>query len=129
MGRGSLLPEVSMGLLDGLRGALGGMLGQAEAQVLPELLSKALAGTSAGSLQGLLDKLRQAGLGPQVASWLGSGPNQPITAAQLETALGDDVVERISMLNMPPDQIFGFLAEHLPAVIDRLSPQGMLQPS
>jgi uncharacterized protein YidB (DUF937 family) len=114
-----------MGILDGV---LGRALNEAEAQILPGLLSKALSGTSAGSLSGLLDQLRSAGLGPQVASWLGSGPNQPITAAQLEAALGDDVVEKISSsLNMPPDQIFGFLAQHLPAVIDALSPHGSLQ--
>ena len=114
-----------MGLLDGLTG---GLLGQIEAKVLPELLSKALAQTSLGSLQGLLDKLKQSGLGPQVSSWLGSGPNQPITAQQLEAALGDQVVGKIAAtLNMPPDQIFGFLAKHLPTVIDALSPNGTLQ--
>lgn len=116
-----------MGILDGLTG---GMLGQIEAQLLPGLLSKALAGTSLGSLQGLLDKLKQSGLGPQVSSWLGSGPNQAITAEQLEAALGNGVVDKISTtLNMPPDQIFGFLAKHLPTVIDALSPNGTLQHS
>ncbi len=114
-----------MGLFDNL---VGGVLGQVEAQLLPGLLTKALAQTELGSLQGLLDKLRQSGLGPQVASWLGSGPNQPITAEQLEKALGDGVVDKISStLNMPPDEIFGFLARHLPAVIDALSPHGVLQ--
>lgn len=117
-----------MGLLDGLKGALGGVLGEAEQQVLPQLLSRALAGTSIGSLQGLLDRLRAAGLDQQVSSWLGNGPNQPITAAQLEAVLGDDVVAKISStLNMPPDEIFGFLAAQLPALIDRLSPHGKLQ--
>ncbi len=116
-----------MGIFDGLAG---GLLGQVEAQLLPGLLAKALAQTSLGSLQGLLDKLRASGLGPQVSSWLGSGPNQPITAQQLEAALGENVVAKISStLNMPPDQVFGFLAKHLPAVIDALSPQGTLKPA
>lgn len=115
-----------MGMFDGL---MGGVLGELEAQVLPGLLSKALAGTSLGSIQGLLDKLRQSGLGPQVSSWLGSGANQPITAQQLEAALGEGVVEKISTtLNMPPDEVFGFLAKHLPTLIDALSPQGTLKP-
>lgn len=117
-----------MALLDGLKGALGGLIGEAEQQVLPQLLSDALSGTSVGSLQGLLDRLRAAGLDQQVSSWLGSGPNEPITAEQLEAALGNDAVARISTaLNMSPDQIFGFLAAHLPALIDRLSPHGSLQ--
>src|SRR4051812_6207751 len=92
---------------------LGGLLSEAESQILPGLLQKALAQTSLGSLQGLLDKLRASGLGPQVQSWLSGGTNQPITAQQLESALGDKVVDKISgTLNMPPDQIFGFLAAH-----------------
>jgi uncharacterized protein YidB (DUF937 family) len=38
------------------------------------------------------------------------------------------VVHKISAaLNMPPNQIFGFLAEHLPDGIDALSPQGTLK--
>ena len=41
---------------------------------------------------------------------------------------GDTVVAKISgTLNMPPDQIFGFLAKHLPTIIDALSPNGQLQ--
>jgi uncharacterized protein YidB (DUF937 family) len=116
-----------MGIFDGLTGSI---LGDLEAKLLPELLSKALANTSLGSLQGLLDKLQQSGLGPEVASWLGSGANQPITAEQLEKALRDGVVDKISTtLNMPPDEVFGFLAKHLPAVIDVLSPHGTLKPT
>ncbi len=107
---------------------LGGLLSEAESQILPGLLNKALAQTNLGSLQGLLDKLKASGLGPQVQSWLGSGANQAITAQQLESVLGDKVVDKISStLNMPPDQIFGFLASHLPALIDTLSPHGTLQ--
>lgn len=114
-----------MGLLDGL---IGQVVGQLEAQALPGLLQKALAQTQLGSLQGLLDKLRASGLGPQVDSWLGRGENQPITAQQLENALGEGVVSKISTtLNMPPDEIFGFLAKWLPGVIDALSPHGQLQ--
>ena len=115
-----------MGILDGL---IGQMMGQFEAQMLPGLLQKALAQTSLGSLQGLLEKLRASGLGPQVDSWLGRGANQPVTADQLEKALGDKTVEKISTtLNMPPDQIFGFLAKWLPTIIDALSPGGRLSP-
>jgi uncharacterized protein YidB (DUF937 family) len=117
-----------MGLLDGLKGALGGIVGQAEAELLPALLSKALAGTSLGSLQGLLDKLQQSGLGPQVASWLGNGANQPVTPDQIEAALGDNVIGKISAtLNLPPDEVTGFLAAHLPTLINALSPHGTLQ--
>jgi len=117
-----------MSLFDGLKGALGGLVEQAEAQLLPELLSKALASTSLGSLQGLLEKLQASGLGPQVASWLGSGANQPVTAEQIEAALGDTIIGKIaSTFNRSPDEVAGFLAAHLPTLINALSPNGALQ--
>jgi hypothetical protein len=54
---------------------------------------------------------------------LGSAAGQPNTAGQLEEALDDGVVEKLSStLNMLPDEIFGFLAKHLPTVIDALNP-------
>ena len=117
-----------MGLFDSFKTLVGGVLGEAETQALSTGLSSALAGTELGSLDGLLDKLKQSGLGPQVKSWLGGGTNQPITAEQLEAALGPAIVDRISStLHLPPDQVFGFLAAHLPALIDKLSPSGVVQ--
>jgi uncharacterized protein YidB (DUF937 family) len=59
-----------MGLFDSLSGGLKNVLEQAETATLPALISAVLAKTSLGNMQGLLDKLQQSGLGPQVASWL-----------------------------------------------------------
>ena len=39
-------------------------------------------------LNPLLDQLRQAGLGRQVDSWIGTGPNEPVEPQELERALG-----------------------------------------
>ncbi len=64
-----------MGLFDNLGGAIKGLAGQVEAAALPALLSAALAKTDLKDMQGLLDKLQQSGLGPQVSSWLGDGKN------------------------------------------------------
>src|SRR5450759_2972976 len=75
-----------MGLFDSLSGGLKNALGQAEAAAMPALISRVLAKTDLGNMQGLLNKLQQSGLGPQVASWLGDGKNMPITPDQLRTA-------------------------------------------
>jgi uncharacterized protein YidB (DUF937 family) len=56
-----------MGLLDNLSGAVKGLAGQLETAALPALLSAALAKTDLKDMQGLLDKLQQSGLGPQVS--------------------------------------------------------------
>ncbi len=82
-----------MGLFDdlsgGLKGAMGQMLGQAlgqlETNALPGLLSQVLGNTELGNVGGLLTKLQQGGLGGQVASWLGSGGNMPISVDQLRS--------------------------------------------
>jgi uncharacterized protein YidB (DUF937 family) len=117
-----------MAILDQLRSLLGAVTGAAEAQMLPQLLDKVLAASGIGSLQGLLERLRAAGLDRQVESWLSGGPSEPITPQQLEAALGDGIVARISdALDMPPDDIFGPLASALPGLIDRLSPHGRLE--
>ena len=63
-----------MGLLDslGLGDTLKGALGQIEAAGLPALVNSVLAKTQYHDLNGLVAKLQQGGLGPQVQSWLGN---------------------------------------------------------
>jgi uncharacterized protein YidB (DUF937 family) len=80
-------------------------------------------------LQGLLDRLEQTGFGNQINSWLGNGPNQPISVDQLRTALNDEHIQQFSQsLGIPSDKVLSFLSAHLPAAVDRQSPQGTLQP-
>jgi uncharacterized protein YidB (DUF937 family) len=75
-----------------------------------------------------LDKLQQSGLGPQVSSWLGDGKNLPITADQLKAALGNEQIQQIAAdFGLPMDKILATVAEHLPAIVDKLSPNGKLQ--
>lgn len=116
-----------MGLLDSLGGGLKTAFEQAEGAVLPSLISAALAKTDLGNFQGLLDKLRQSGLGPQVASWLGDGKNLPVNADQLRAALGNTQIAQIAAgYGLPVDSVLATLAEHLPATVDKLSPDGVL---
>jgi uncharacterized protein YidB (DUF937 family) len=113
-----------MGLLDSLGGSLRG-LAAAEA---PTLISAALANTKFGNLQGLVSQLEQGGLGAQVQSWLGNGSNMPVTAEQLQAALGDEHVKALAeKFGIPVDQMLKTLSEHLPAAVDQASPNGTLQ--
>ena len=115
-----------MGLFDGLTGALG----QVEAAAMPALISQVLAKTNLGSLQGIVNQLQQGGLGPQVQSWLGSGPNQMVTPEQLRAALGNEHVRQLAQhFGVDPDAALKLLAQHLPSAVDQASPNGTLQPS
>ena len=110
-------------------GSLGGMLGN----LLDEYGGpEAIAGqvlNQMGGVPGVLDKLQQAGLGGQVASWIGTGPNQQVSPEQIGTALGHGPLADVAAkIGIPPDQLSQVIAHALPGLIDKLSPSGQLQP-
>lgn len=119
-----------MGLFDQIGGALKGTLASELAANAPALMNAALAKTDMGNLQGLVDQLRQGGLGDQVKSWLGDGQNIKVSPEQIQSALGNDQIQRLaSHFGIPLDAVSKLLAEHLPAAVDQASPDGTLQAS
>ena len=118
-----------MGILDELGNspALKGMLGQLGSAVIPAVLSEVLGNGSQGGLSAIVARLQQAGFGDQVKSWIGNGQNLPITAEQLQQALGSDTVKQLAArFNIPVDQITQILAQQLPKAVDHASPDGKL---
>src|SRR5271156_5579384 len=119
-----------MGLLDslGLGDTLKGALGQVEAAAVPALVNAVLAKTQYHDLNGLVAALQKGGLGPQVQSWLGSGGNMPITEDQLKAVLGNSQVQDFArQLGLPVDATLKILAQYLPELVDKASPNGTLQ--
>jgi len=113
-----------MGLFDSLAsnmlGKLGGEKG-AIAQVAIDLFNQN------GGLAGVLQKFRTAGFDDEVASWISKGSNLPITAEQIVQALGNYTMQQAaSKLNMNAQDISAKIAEYLPQVIDRMTPDGQL---
>ncbi|HEX5327958.1 MAG TPA: YidB family protein [Acetobacteraceae bacterium] len=118
-----------MSLLGNLSEKLTGLLGSSGDQAAPQALSGLLSAGGVGGLAGIVSKLQQAGLNEQVSSWLGSGANLPITADQLRTVLGESVVQQMAAkFGLPLDGVLSLLAQHLPAAVDKASPDGTLQP-
>src|SRR5208282_4186580 len=114
--------RVTMGLFDSLKGAL-------ESEALPALINTVLAQTQYHDLAGLVAALEKGGLGPQVQSWLGKGNNMPITADQLKAVLGNSQVQEFARhLGLPVDETLKVLAQYLPEIIDKASPNGTLKP-
>lgn len=112
-----------MSLFDSIKGSLGGVLGEAAASALPGIIERVVP----GGLEGLLLKLQQSGLGAQVNSWLGRGPNEPITAEDVNRVLGDQHVRDIAAkLGIPADQVAALISQLLPAAVDKASPDGKL---
>ena len=78
-----------------------------------------------GGLGGLIEKFQQAGLGDVVASWVGSGQNQPISGDQLTQVLGSEALTGLAeKLGMSPGTAAGQLSSMLPGLIDSLTPNG-----
>ena len=119
-----------MGLLDNLNlgGMLKGALGQMEAAALPTVINTLLAQTQYHDLNGLVAALQQGGLDKQVKSWLGNGANLPVTEDQLKAVLGNSQVQEFARhLGLPVDQTLKMLAQYLPEIVDKASPNGTLQ--
>jgi uncharacterized protein YidB (DUF937 family) len=103
-----------------------GVAGELSKQA-PSILSEVLAKTNMGDLQGILNKLEEAGLSKQVASWLSNSQNIPVTKEQLRSALNDKQLQQIARsLGVPVDQALDILAKYLPEAVDQASPNGQL---
>ena len=89
------------------------------------------AGLSGGALLGgltdLLNRFRQNNPNSAAESWVSSGPNQPISSAELERSLGGERIEWLmGQTGMTKDQLLTGLAASLPDAIDKLTPDGRI---
>ena len=101
---------------DAISGGLGGLLGGAAA-----------GGVLSGGLDRLIKDFQNSGQGRAAQSWVGTGPNQEITPAGLETALGQDTLDALArQTGMGRDDLLAGLRQNLPALIDQLTPNGRL---
>lgn len=130
---GSLIfMESHMGLLDSMVAqVLGSTQGEAAGGAphagLVEAIGGLLSSPQSGGLAGLVQAFEREGLGSVVASWIGTGQNQPITAQQIQAVLGSEQVRAIAQkLGFSVDDVAGQLAQWLPRVIDGLTPNGQL---
>ena len=80
---------------------------------------------SMGGLGGLISMFNQAGLGQVAQSWINHGPNQSVSPDQLRDVLGHQRVEDMStQAGMDPGSFLNQLSQHLPSVVDGLTPNG-----
>lgn len=81
-----------------------------------------------GGLSGLVQTFQEKGLGGIVNSWVGTGQNLPISAEQIQGALGSEKVKQLAAkAGISPDVASSKLAELLPTVVDKLTPDGKIQ--
>ncbi len=113
-------------------GQSGGGLGGGLGDLLKGGLGGLLAGGAAGSvissgLGDLLKQFQQNGQGDAANSWVSSGPNKQIAPNDLANALGADQINTLtSQTGLSREELLSGLSQHLPEVINHLTPDGRL---
>ena len=114
-----------MGLLDSFAGMVLGKLGGQQggmAQVALDMFNQN------GGLAGVLDKFKAGGLAEQAASWVGKGENLPVSAEQISSVLGNGAIaEMAAKFGVDPATLSTQIAQHLPTVIDKMTPNGAVE--
>ena len=114
-----------MGLLDSVAGAVLGKLGGQQggmAQIALDMFNQN------GGIGGVLDKFKENGLAEQAASWVGKGENIPVSADQISSVLGSSTIaEMAAKFGISPETLSAQIAQHLPTVIDKMTPNGAIE--
>jgi uncharacterized protein YidB (DUF937 family) len=107
-----------MGMFDGI---LGGVFGAGATTLLNSFIE------NQGGLQNIVSQFEKNGFGDTMKSWISQGRNLPITADQIQQALGSDTVKELAAkMGLPVDKLAELLAQHLPPAIDKVTPDGKL---
>ena len=127
---GGALTDIFGGLFGG--SASGAKPGGGLADLIPGGLGALLGGATAGTvltrgLSNLVQDLQKTGHGAAAQSWIARGPNQEISPHKLADALGSDTIEALSkQAGVNRDDLLAELSQHLPKLIDHLTPAGRL---
>ena len=117
-----------MGLLDEVL-AMAGSTGAQQSQhagALSAILS-IINSPQVGGLAGLQSMFQQGGLGHIMSSWIGSGPNLPVSANQLQNVLpGGTLQQAAQQAGMDSSQFSNIMSTLLPHLVDKVSPNGQL---
>lgn len=131
-----------MGILDGILGSMLG--GHSNASPLQSILGSLLGGGSqqqggqqqgglggllggglGGGLGGLLSRFQQNGMGDLAQSWVGTGPNRPVSPDQLQQVFGEQQVDQwAQQSNIPKHDLLSQLSQYLPGAVDKMTPDG-----
>ena len=107
-----------MGLFDGV---LGGVVGAGMVSVVNGILEQH------GGVQGVVNQFERNGLGSTVRSWVGTGPNDPVSPADVHRVLGPDLLQQLAAkTGLPVQDLAEKLSQVLPLAVDRMTPDGTI---
>ena len=125
-----------MGILDSVMNTLtssGGApaTGTSSSAVASAVLSMLQShGSAMNSLGSLMQAFESGGLGHLFQSWVSTGQNLPVSAEQIQSALGSSgILERIAQsAGLQTSEVAQHLSTLLPQIVDHLTPNGQLHP-
>jgi uncharacterized protein YidB (DUF937 family) len=107
-----------MGLFDGV---LGGVVGAGMVSVVNGIIEQH------GGVQGLVNEFERNGLGATVKSWVGTGPNQPVSPGDVHRVLGPDLLQQLAAkTGLSVQDLTAKLSQVLPQAVDHLTPDGTI---
>jgi uncharacterized protein YidB (DUF937 family) len=78
-------------------------------------------------LEDLVKKFEDKGEGDKPKSWIETGPNKPVTEAQVEKSVGPDFIDELAAKSgLSRDDLLKRLREILPEGVDKLTPEGKI---
>ena len=118
-------------------GGGGGLdLGKIAGVVLGAVAGKKMGGGLGGMLAGaagggmldkLLDGFKKGGMDTKAASWVGTGENEPVSADEVEQALGPAAIDEVAReAGVSRDEAREGLAQVLPTMVDKMTPNGQV---
>lgn len=112
IGASLLKDKLGGGNMDSITSALGGLLSDNDGNL---------------NLGNIVSGLQEKGLGSVVASWLGDGDNEAISADQVKELFGSEKISQVaSQLGTDEGSVLNGLSEALPQVVDKSSSGGNL---
>jgi len=116
-----------MGLFDQVVGAVTGSANSPADAGNPLIASimQLLSSPQTGGLAGLIQSFSHGGLAEIANSWISTGKNLTVSPDQIKNIIGNDQVGKVaSQLGITPDQASAHIAEYLPQIVDKLTPNG-----
>ncbi len=81
-----------------------------------------------GGVSGLVQMFHEKGMGGVVSSWVSNEANHPVSGEQIVNVLGQERVNALAgKIGMSPDAAAEKLAQFLPMVVNKLTPNGKVE--
>jgi uncharacterized protein YidB (DUF937 family) len=88
---------------------------------------KGLGAKNPGGIGDLVDHMKKSGMGEAADSWVGKGPNTPVSETQVDQSLGPDLIDiLVKQTGLSKEELLQRLSKVLPEAVDKMTPDGQV---